>query len=78
MARISCSDLLARGDLAIHTRDLDSLAHVATVLATRVSDPLGAHCLDLARECRRGSKHALRAWPLLRKAVADHVAIAGT
>jgi hypothetical protein len=76
MPRLTCSELLDRGDLAVCEGDTTTLARVARLLASRVGDPIAERCDALAREC---SQHTpARAWKQLRDEIVERVATAGT
>ncbi|MEP6864268.1 MAG: hypothetical protein ABJE66_26850 [Deltaproteobacteria bacterium] len=76
--RASWLDLMKRADHAIALDDLAAFARVATLLSTRVGDPLGPSLLALVRACRFDTELAGRHWPALRDQVAARVAVAGT
>lgn len=76
MPRISCSELLERGDLAFDQRDNETLARVARLLASRIGDPLAERCHDLARACEREAP--VSAWKSLRAEITTRIAIAGS
>ena len=78
MLNVTCSELLFRGDLAIDRGDRDELARVALQLSARVGDPIALQLVELARDCHRRKSAALDAWPRLRAAIEDRIAIAGT
>jgi len=75
--RITCLELLDRGDLAVRNRDAAAMAGVARQLASRVGDPLGDRCEALALSCE-DQRSRSRAWTRLREAIVDRVATAGS
>jgi len=76
--RPSCSELLARGDLAAKARDFAALAVVARLLSTQVGDPLGDALLDLSRACYARHGRPTASWHRLRRIVAHRLVAAGT
>lgn len=78
MPRITCSELLARGDLALRQHDTTTLARVMRLLAPRVGDPLADRLHDLARACDCKPEDPMREWSVLREAIVDRLAIAGS
>lgn len=78
MPRITCSELLARGDLASRQRDATTLARVMRLLAPRVGDPLADRLHELARACDCKPDSPAREWNALREAIVDRLAIAGS
>ena len=78
MLHVTCNELLFRGDLAIERGDRDELARVALQLSARIGDPIALQLVELARDCHRRKGAAIEAWPRLRSAVEDRIAIAGT
>ena len=77
MARITCTELLARGDLASRTHDTATLARVARLLAPRVGDPISDRLHHLARACD-GDVEPTREWLALRDLIVERLAIAGS
>ena len=77
MPRISCSELVERGDLASRTHDTSTLARVARLLAPRVGDPIADRLHELARACD-GETTAPREWLQLREQIIERLAIAGS
>ncbi len=73
-----CAALLQRGDVAVHAGDARALRHVAMLLSGRVGDPFEAKLRELACTCDREPARSLAAWPALRDAVVDRIAVAGT
>jgi hypothetical protein len=78
MPRITCSELLARGDLALRTHDTTTLARVMRLLASRVGDPLADRLHHLARACDCQPDDPAREWTALREAIVERLAIAGS
>ncbi|MEO8548620.1 MAG: hypothetical protein ABI678_01555 [Kofleriaceae bacterium] len=76
MSRITCSELLERGDLALLQDDKMTLARVARLLASRIGDPLSDRCHHLAQACDR--EGPATEWKRLRAAIVDRMAIAGS
>jgi len=77
MPRITCSELVERGDLASRTHDTSTLARVARLLAPRVGDPIADRLHQLARACDDDSE-ARRDWLQLRAQIIERLAIAGS
>jgi hypothetical protein len=78
MLKMTCNELLFRGDVAIECGDREELGRVALQLSARIGDPLALQLVELARDCHRRKRGALAAWPRLRAAIEDRIAIAGT
>ena len=78
MLNVTCNELLFRGDLAIERGDRDELARVALQLSARIGDPIAPQLVELARDCHRRKHSVIDAWPRLRAAIEDRIAIAGT
>jgi hypothetical protein len=51
---------------------------VALALSTRIGDPINSQLRALVRACRRDGRASPETWLVLRTAVADRIAIAGT
>jgi len=77
MARITCTELVARGDLASRTHDTSTLARVARLLAPRVGDPISDRLHRFARACDTDGEPQ-REWFALRELIVDRLAIAGS
>jgi len=77
MPRITCSELVERGDLASRTHDTSTLARVARLLAPRVGDPIADRLHQLARACD-GDTEARLEWLKLREQIIERLAIAGS
>jgi hypothetical protein len=78
MLKVTCNELLFRGDIAIECGDRDELAQVALKLSARIGDPIAVQLVELARDCHRRKPGVLETWPRLRAAIEDRIAIAGT
>jgi hypothetical protein len=78
MSRISCSELLDRGDLALRERDSSTLARITRLLASRMGDPLADRLHHLARACDCKDLDPAREWLALRDAIVERMTIAGT
>jgi hypothetical protein len=78
MLKATCNELLFRGDVAIERGDGDELARIALQLSARIGDPIAPQLVELARGCQRRKRGAIDAWPQLRAAIEDRIAIAGT
>lgn len=76
MARITCSELLARGDLAFQEGDKSTLARVARLLASQIGDPISDRCHRLAHACDH--EDPATEWKQLRAAITERMAIAGS
>jgi hypothetical protein len=77
MPRITCTELLERGDLASRVHDTSTLARVARLLAPRVGDPIADRLHHLARACDIDDEPA-REWLALREQILKRLAIAGS
>ena len=75
--QLTCAALIERGDIALATRDATTLALVARQLAKHMGDPLTARLTRFAADCAKPGVHS-REWTVLRRAVRDRIAIAGT
>jgi hypothetical protein len=78
MLVLTCGELLERGDIAVRDHDMRMLVRVALALSARIGDPISDQLRELARVCRRNARMSVHGWPVLRAAVADRIAIAGT
>ena len=78
MSRITCAELLARGDTALRMEDASTLARVMRLLASRMGDPLADRLHHLARACERSDTTPAREWLALRDAITQRIAIAGS
>jgi len=76
MPRITCSELLARGDLAFQQGDKATLARVARLLASRIGDPIADRCHHLAKACEL--QDSATEWKKLRTEITERMAIAGS
>lgn len=76
-ARLTCAALVERGDSALHDDDSSALARVARQLAKHMGDPLTGRLDQFARTCVQPGAHGSE-WNLLRRAICDRIAIAGT
>lgn len=77
MPRITCSELLERGDLASRTHDTTTLARISRLLAPRVGDPIADRLHHLAKACDIDEEFA-REWSALRAQILERLAIAGS
>jgi hypothetical protein len=77
MPRITCTELLERGDLASRVHDTSTLARIARLLAPRVGDPIAGRLHHLARACDIDDEPA-REWLALRAQIIERLAIAGS
>jgi hypothetical protein len=77
MPRITCTELLARGDLASRTHDTSTLARVSRLLAPRVGDPIADRLHRLARACE-GEQDSEREWCAVREQILERLAIGGS
>ncbi len=75
--RVTCFELLDRGDLAIREHDFTTLARIARHLERRVGDPIAARCHAFARACDNRQNSA-QVWERLREEIGDRVATAGS
>ncbi len=78
MSRITCSELIDRGDLAVHENDRETLIRVSRLLASRMGDPLGGWLRSLARTCTLELDVPTHEWTKLRTLVRERMLIAGT
>ena len=76
MNRITCAELLERGDRAIRECNEDEVIRVSKMLGARVGDPL-AHRLRVFVATGLHAKR-LEEWTRLRTAIEDRVATAGS
>lgn len=76
MPRITCNELLARGDLASRQGDTTTLARIARLLAPRIGDPLADRCHHLAAACDH--ENPTTDWKHLRAEITERLAIAGS
>lgn len=77
MPRITCTELVARGDLASRQHDTSTLARVARLLAPRIGDPIADRLHELARACDSDGEPA-HEWLQLREQIIERLAIAGS
>jgi hypothetical protein len=77
-ARITCGQLLERGDRAMRDADPVALGRVGQLLAGRMGDPLTHRLHVFVRSCAVAGADLAPAWGHLRREITDRMEIAGT
>lgn len=77
-ARITCGQLLERGDQAMRDADPAALGRVGQLLAARMGDPLTHRLHVFVRSCAVAGADLAPEWTRLRRAITDRIAIGGT
>jgi hypothetical protein len=78
MARITWGQLLERGDRALREVDAVTLGRVGQMRAARMGDPLTHRLQTFVKSCTVANPDLAHDRAILRRAITDRIAIAGT